>query len=222
LRQNKDCGRLRAKRRRTLETRQKREPARERRAQKTHQPLSVPDLEDVPADISERILAVQEKAGFVPNVFLALARRPDEFRAFFAYHDALMEKQDGLTPAEREMIVVATSNANQCQYCVIAHGAILRIRAKDPLVADQVAVNYAKADITKRQKAMLDFAMKVSSDAGAVGDDDFETLRAHGFDDEDIWDIAAITGFFGLSNRMANVTDMRPNDEFYLMGRQPR
>ncbi len=179
----------------------------------------VPDITDLPDDIRETILAVQKKAGFVPNVFLALAHRPDEFRAFFAYHDALMEKDEGLTKAEREMIVVATSNANQCQYCVIAHGAILRIRAKNPLVADQVAINHAKADITPRQKAMLDFAMKVSSDAGAVDDADFETLRGHDFTDEDIWDIAAITAFFGLSNRMANVTDMRPNDEFYTMGR---
>ena len=193
-----------------------------KQAEKPISRFSVPDFTELPDDIRERIEAVQEKAGFVPNVFVALARRPDEFRAFFAYHDALMEREGGLTPAEREMIVVATSNANQCQYCVIAHGAILRIRAKDPLIADQVAVNYRKADITPRQKAMLDFAMKVSNDAGAVGDADFETLRAEGFDDEEIWDIAAITAFFGLSNRMANVTDMRPNDEFYLMGREPR
>lgn len=179
----------------------------------------VPELSGLPDDIRERILAVQEKAGFVPNVFLALAHRPDEFRAFFAYHDALMEKEGGLSKAEREMIVVATSNANGCQYCVVAHGAILRIRARDPLVADQVAVNYRKADIPARQKAMLDFAMKVSRDAGALGDADFETLRGHGFDDEDMWDITAITAFFGLSNRMANFTSMRPNDEFYLMGR---
>jgi uncharacterized peroxidase-related enzyme len=182
----------------------------------------VPELADLPDDIRTRILAVQEKSGFVPNVFLVLAHRPDEFRAFFAYHDALMDKPGPLSKAEREMIVVATSNANQCQYCVVAHGAILRIRAKDPLVADQVAVNYRKADITPRQKAMLDFAMKVSTQAYAVGDADFATLAGHGFDAEAAWDIAAIAAFFGLSNRMANVTDMRPNDEFYLMGRVPQ
>ena len=179
----------------------------------------VPTLPELPEDIRARILAVQEKAGFVPNVFLALAHRPEEFRAFFAYHDALMEKSGNLTKAEREMIVVATSNANQCQYCVVAHGAILRIRAKNPLIADQVAVNYRKADITPRQKAMLDFAMKVSARAHEVDDHDFETLRQHGFDQDDIWDIAGIAAFFGLSNRMANVTSMRPNDEFYGMGR---
>ncbi len=182
----------------------------------------VPELSDLPADIRERIETVQEKAGFVPNVFLALAHRPDEFRAFFAFHDALMDKEGGLSQAEREMIVVATSNDNACQYCVIAHGAILRIRAKDPLVADQVAVNYRKADIPPRQEAMLDFAMKVSNAAGAVDDADFETLRGHGFSDEDIWDIAGITAFFGLSNRMANFMSMRPNDEFYAMGREAR
>ena len=179
----------------------------------------VPKLEELPEDIRDRILAVQEKAGFVPNVFLTLAHRPDEFRAFFAYHDALMEKEGGLTKAEREMIVVATSNANQCQYCVVAHGAILRIRAKNPLVADQVATNYRKADITPRQKAMLDFAMKVSQRSGEIADADFDALRSHGFSDEDIWDIGAISGFFALSNRMANLISMRPNDEFYLMGR---
>lgn len=182
----------------------------------------VPELSDMPEDIRERILAVQEKAGFVPNVFLVLAHRPEEFRAFFAYHDALMEKPGNLTVAEREMIVVATSNLNQCQYCVVAHGAILRIRAKDPLIADQVAVNYRKADITERQKAMLDFAIKVSMQAYAVGEEDFAALKAHGFDEDDIWDIAAISSFFGLSNRMANVTSMRPNAEFYSLGRQPR
>ena len=182
----------------------------------------VPELKDIPEDIRTRILGVQEKSGFVPNVFLALAHRPDEFRAFFAYHDAIMEKEGGLTKAEREMIVVATSNANQCQYCVVAHGAILRIRAKNPLVADQVAVNYRKADITPKQKAMLDFAMKVAFEAYAINDADFETLRGHGFDDEDIWDIGAISAFFGLSNRMANMTSMRPNDEFYLLGRMPK
>lgn len=180
----------------------------------------VPDISDLPDDIHGRILAVQEKAGFVPNVFVVLARRPDEFRAFFAYHDALMEKESGLSKAEREMIIVATSNANNCLYCVVAHGAVLRIRAKDPLIADQVAVNYRKADISARQMAMLDFAMKVSQDAGDIGDADFETLRGHDFSDEDIWDIAAITSFFGLSNRMANFTSMRPNDEFYTMGRE--
>ncbi|CAG0944529.1 MAG: hypothetical protein EFKGCFLK_00451 [Rhodocyclaceae bacterium] len=182
----------------------------------------VPELKDIPEDIRTRILAVQEKSGFVPNVFLALSHRPDECRAFFAYHDALMEKEGGLTKAEREMIVVATSNANQCQYCVVAHGAILRIRAKNPLVADQVAVNYRKADITPKQKAMLDFAMKVCLRSGEIDDADFERLRGHGFTDEDIWDIGGISAFFGLSNRMANMTGMRPNDEFYLMGRLPK
>src|SRR5512135_80826 len=182
----------------------------------------VPKLEDLPEDIRVRLLAVQEKSGFVPNVFLALAHRPDEFRAFFAYHDALMEKEGGLSRAEREMIVVATSGANNCQYCVVAHGAILRIRAKNPLVADQVAINYRKADITPRQKAMLDFALRVALEAATVGEADFATLRAHGFSDEDIWDIGAIAAFFALSNRMANLTDMRPNDEFYLLGRVPK
>ncbi len=182
----------------------------------------VPELKDIPEDIRSRILAVQEKSGFVPNVFLALSHRPDEYRAFFAYHDALMDKEGGLSRAEREMIVVATSNANQCQYCVVAHGAILRIRAKNPLVADQVAVNYRKADITPKQKAMLDFAMKVCLRSGEINDDDFETLRGHGFTDEDIWDIGAISAFFGLSNRMANMTSMRPNDEFFLLGRVPK
>jgi 4-carboxymuconolactone decarboxylase len=179
----------------------------------------VPEINDLPEDIGQRILAVQEKSGFVPNVFLVLAHRPDEFRAFFAYHDALMEKKGNLTKAEREMIVVATSNANQCQYCVVAHGAILRVRAKNALVADQVAVNYRKADIRPRQRAMLDFAMKVSTQAYAVDDQDFDVLQQHGFDMEDAWDIAGIAAFFGLSNRMANVTSMRPNDEFYSLGR---
>jgi uncharacterized peroxidase-related enzyme len=191
----------------------------------TSRPISrfpVPELKNLPEDMRGRILAVQEKAGFVPNVFLALAHRPAEFRAFFAYHDALMEKEGGLTKAEREMIVVATSGANQCHYCVVAHGAILRVRAKNPLVADQVAVNYRKADITPRQRAMLDFAMKVSRLAEEVGEQDFAPLRALGFSDEDIWDIAAISAFFALSNRMANFLDMRPNDEFYLMGRTPK
>ncbi|NBJ11858.1 peroxidase-related enzyme [Microvirga sp. SYSU G3D207] len=182
----------------------------------------VPEIADLPEDIRSRILAVQEKSGFVPNVFLVLARRPDEFRAFFAYHDALMDKPGGLTKAEREMIVVATSNANQCQYCVIAHGAILRIRAKNPLIADQVAINYRKADITPRQRAMLDFAMKVALEAHAVGDADIAALSAHGFGEEDVWDIAAIAAFFAMSNRLANVSSMRPNDEFYLLGRTER
>ena len=180
---------------------------------------AVPRLEDLPEDVRARILAVQEKSGFVPNVFLSLARRPEEFRAFFAYHDALMEKPGGLSKAEREMIVVATSGANQCQYCVVAHGAILRVRAKNPLLADQVAVNYRKADITPRQTAMLDFAMKVALASQEIGEADFAALRAAGFSDEDAWDIAAIAAFFALSNRMANFSGMRPNDEFYLMGR---
>ena len=179
----------------------------------------VPDINDLDGDIRDRILAVQEKSGFIPNVFLALAHRPDEFRAFFAYHDALMEKPGNLSKAEREMIVVATSNLNQCQYCVVAHGAILRIRAKDPLIADQVAVNYRKADITARQKAMLDFAVKVSQRAYEVDESDLETLRDHGFTEEDAWDMAAISAFFGMSNRLANVTNLRPNDEFYTLGR---
>jgi uncharacterized peroxidase-related enzyme len=183
----------------------------------------VPELKDLPDDIRQTILAVQEKAGFVPNVFLTLAHRPAEFRAFFAYHDALMLKETGsLTKADREMIVTATSAKNSCLYCVVAHGALLRIYAKNPLVADQVAVNHLKADIAPRQRAMLDFAIKVCLDSQAVTDADHAALRVHGFDDEDIWDIAAITAFFGLSNRMANVMSMRPNDEFYLMGRVPR
>jgi uncharacterized peroxidase-related enzyme len=183
----------------------------------------VPELKDLPEDIRTRILEVQDKAGFVPNVFLTLAHRPDEWRAFFAYHDALMLKETGsLTKGEREMIVVATSAANGCLYCVVAHGAILRIYEKKPLVADQVAVNHRKADIPPRQRAMLDFALKVCHDSASVENADFEKLRPHGFSDEDIWDIAAITAFFGLSNRMANVISMRPNDEFYLLGRVPR
>ena len=179
----------------------------------------VPDINNLPDDMKERILAVQEKAGFVPNVFLALAHRPEEFRAFFAYHDALMEKDSGLSLAEREMIVVTTSGANSCLYCVIAHGAVLRIRAKNPLIADQVAVNYRKADISPRERAMLDFAMKVCESGAEVDESDYEALYLHGFSDEDIWDIGAITGFFGLSNRMVNVIGMRPNDEFYTMAR---
>ncbi|WP_431303390.1 peroxidase-related enzyme [Sediminicoccus sp. BL-A-41-H5] len=179
----------------------------------------VPTLAEIPEDIRARLLAVQEKAGFIPNVFLVLARRPEEFRAFMAYHDALMDKPGEITKAEREMIVVATSNANQCQYCVVAHGAILRIRAKDPLIADQVAINYRKADITPRQRAMLDFAMKVAFEAQAVEEADFAMLAEHGLGQEEAWDIAAIAAFFGMSNRMANVTSMRPNAEFYTMGR---
>jgi uncharacterized peroxidase-related enzyme len=182
----------------------------------------IPALDKLPDDIRTRILAVQEKSGFVPNVFLTLAYRPDEFRAFFAYHDALMDKDGGLSKAEREMIVVATSSANQCHYCVVAHGAILRIRAKNPQIADQIAINYRKADITARQKAMLDFAMKVSRAAEEIFEQDFIDIARHGFSDDDIWDIAAISAFFALSNRMANVTGMRPNDEFYMMGRLPK
>jgi uncharacterized peroxidase-related enzyme len=178
-----------------------------------------PALDKLPEDIRTRIMGVQEKSGFVPNVFLSLAYRPDEFRAFFAYHDALMDKPGPITKAEREMIVVATSNANQCQYCVVAHGAILRIRAKNPLIADQIAVNYRKADITPRQRAMLDFAMKVSMQAYEVSDADIEALKRHDFSEDDVWDIAAISAFFGMSNRLANITNMRPNDEFFAMGR---
>ena len=183
----------------------------------------VPELTDLPDDIREKLIAVQDKAGFVPNVFLTLAHRPDEFRAFFLYHDALMLKETGhLTKADREMIVTTTSARNQCLYCVVAHGALLRIYAKNTLVADQVAVNHLKADITPRQKAMLDFAVKVCVESHTVDDADYATLRAHGFDDEDVWDIAAITAFFGLSNRMANVISMRPNDEFFVLGRAAR
>jgi uncharacterized peroxidase-related enzyme len=186
-----------------------------------------PDLNALPQDLRERILQVQEKTGFIPNVFLALARRPAEWRAFFAYHDALMAPEtvgrtSGLTKGEREMIVTATSAANRCLYCVVAHGAILRIYEKKPLVADQVAVNHRKADISPRQRAMLDFAMKVCLHANEIEDADFEALHAHGFDAEDIWDIAAITAFFGLSNRMANFSHMMPNPEFYLLGRVPK
>ena len=187
-----------------------------------------PELKDLPDDIRAKVLEVQEKAGFVPNVFLALARRPAEWRAFFAYHDALMLKETGSNPAgtltkgEREMIVTATSAANKCLYCVVAHGAILRIYEKKPLVADQVAVNYRKADILPRQRAMLDFAMKVCQQSDAIDDADINALHAHGFDDEDAWDIAAITAFFGLSNRMASFSGMQPNPEFYLMGRIPK
>ena len=187
----------------------------------TRYPLA--ELKDLPQDIRDTILAVQEKAGFVPNVFLGLARRPAEWRAFFAYHDALMLKEEGsLTKGDREMIVTTTSARNQCLYCVVAHGALLRIYEKKPLVADQVAVNYRKADITPRQRAMLDFAMKVCDRSHEIDDADFPPLHAHGFDDEDIWDIAAITAFFGLSNRMASFSGMQPNNEFFLMGRVPR
>ena len=182
----------------------------------------VPELDELPEDLRDRIMAVQEKAGFVPNVFLALAHRPNECRAFFDYHDALMLRDGGLSKAEREMIVVSTSGANDCQYCVVAHGAILRIYAKNPLVADQVAINFRKADITDRQRAMLTFAEKVALNSAALEEADYEAVRSHGFDDEDIWDIGAIAAFFAMSNRMANLTAMRPNDEFYLMGRTPR
>ncbi len=183
----------------------------------------VPELMDLPEDMRVRILEVQAKAGFVPNVFLALAHRPAEWRAFMAYHDALLLKDTGtLTKGDREMIIVATSAANQCLYCVVAHGAILRVYEKKPLVADQVAVNYRKADIAPRQRAMLDFAMKVCTASHTIEDADFAALRAHGFSDDDAWDIGAITAFFGLSNRMANLSGMRPNDEFFLMGRMPR
>ncbi|MBK6323197.1 peroxidase-related enzyme [Candidatus Aalborgicola defluviihabitans] len=183
----------------------------------------LPDLNTLPADIQAKILEVQEKAGFVPNVFLAFARRPAEWHAFFAYHDALMLREgSGLSKGDREMIITTTSAANHCLYCVVAHGAILRIYEKKPLVADQVAVNYRKADITPRQRAMLDFAMKVCLHSGTIEDADFTALHAHGFNDEDIWDIGAITAFFGLSNRMANMSGMLPNPEFYLMGRVPK
>ena len=182
----------------------------------------VPALTDLPDDLRAKILAVQDKAGFVPNIFLALAHRPDEFRAFFAYHDALLLRESGLSKSDKEMIIVATSGINRCLYCVVAHGALLRIYEKNPLVADQVAVNHRKADITPRQRAMLDFAVKVTSESHLVGDADFAALREHGFSDDDAWDIAGIAALFGLSNRIANVSSMRPNDEFYLMGRVPR
>jgi uncharacterized peroxidase-related enzyme len=186
-----------------------------------------PEIKDLPDDIRAKVLEVQEKAGFVPNVFLAFARRPAEWRAFFAYHDALMVpesvgRESGLTKGEREMIVTTTSAANNCLYCVVAHGAILRIYEKKPLVADQVAINHRKADISPRQRAMLDFALKVCNQSDQVEDADFAALHAHGFNDEDIWDIAAITAFFGLSNRMASFSGMMPNPEFYLMGRAPK
>ena len=181
--------------------------------------FEIPELKNLPEDIREKILEVQEKSGFVPNVFLALSNRPDEFRAFFSYHDALMEKEDGLSKGEREMIVVATSALNQCIYCVVAHGAILRIREKNPQLADQIATNYRKADITPRQKAMLDFALKVSKNSHEISNTDIEVMQKLGFSNDDIWDIGAISALFALSNRMANLTSMRPNDEFYFLGR---
>lgn len=181
--------------------------------------FAVPELAQIPEDIRLRIEQVQEKSGFVPNVFLALAHRPDEFRAFFAHHDALMDKDSGLSKAEREMIVVATSSANSCQYCVVAHGAILRIRARNPLLADQIAVNYLKADLTARQQLMLDFAMRVARDSGSITDTHIETLLAADFSQDDVWDIGAVAAFFAMSNRLANLAGIRPNDEFYSMGR---
>jgi|TARA_B110000914_G_C15465850_1_gene448225 uncharacterized peroxidase-related enzyme len=181
--------------------------------------FKVPELNELPEDIKQRILAVQEKAGFIPNIFLALAHRPDEFRAFFSYHDALMEKSEGLTKAEREMIVVATSGINQCIYCVVAHGAILRIREKNPLIADQVATNYRKADVTAKQSLMLDFAVKISQQANEVGEPDLQTLRDNGFSMEEIWDIGSIAALFALSNRLANMANIKPNPEFYNMAR---
>jgi len=181
----------------------------------------VPALDALPDDIRQRVIAVHEKAGFIPNVFLAWAYRPAEFRAFFAYHDALLDKDSGLSQAEREMIVVATSSLNHCHYCVIAHGAILRIRARQPLVADQVAVNYLNADLTPRQRAMLDFAVKMAGESHRVNDDDFAALRRHGLTDDDIWDIGSITALFALSNRVANLMALKPNAEFYTMGRVP-
>jgi uncharacterized peroxidase-related enzyme len=191
-------------------------------AQKPISRFPVPDINTLPQDLKDRIAEVQAKAGFVPNVFLTLAHRPDELRAFFAYHDALMLKPGGLTKGEREMIVVATSAANNCLYCVVAHGAIVRIYEKAPLIADQIAANYLKADITPRQRLMLRFALKVCRQSDELIEADFDELREAGFSDEDIWDIGAITAFFGMSNRLANMTSMRPNDEFYLMGRAPR
>jgi uncharacterized peroxidase-related enzyme len=182
----------------------------------------IPRLEDLPGDVRDRIVAVQEKSGFIPNVFLALAHRPDEFRAFFAYHDALMDKKGGLTKAEREMIVVATSAANHCRYCIVAHGAILRIRAKDPLLADHVAINYRQADLSPRHRAMLDYALKVAERSYLVDDADAARLRDHAFSDDDVWDIGAIAALFAMSNRLANMMDLRPNDEFYVMGRERR
>ena len=182
----------------------------------------IPDINKLPDDIKERILEVQEKSGFIPNVFLAFTHRPDEFRAFFAYHDALMIKESGLSKGEREMIVVATSGLNECIYCVVAHGAILRIREKDPLIADQIATNYRKPDISARQRAMLDFAVKVSRSAQEVSEQDIENLMKQGFTEEDVWDIGSISALFALSNRIANMAGIRPNDEFYSMGREAK
>jgi len=182
----------------------------------------IPDINELPDDLKERVLAVQEKAGFIPNIFLALTHRPDEFRAFFSYHDALMERESGLSKAEREMIVVATSGLNQCIYCVVAHGAILRIREKNQLIADQVATNYQKADINDRQKVMLDFAVKVSQKSYEVDENDIKALQHQGFSEEDVWDIGSISALFALSNRIANMAGIRPNDEFYTMGRNER
>ncbi|MDC0222417.1 peroxidase-related enzyme [Gammaproteobacteria bacterium] len=182
----------------------------------------IPDINELPKDLQDKILDVQDKAGFIPNIFLALTHRPDEFRAFFAFHDALMEKESGLSKAEREMIVVATSGLNQCIYCVVAHGAILRIREKNPLIADQIATNYRKADISDRQKALLDFAIKVSQKSAEVTESDINILQKQGFSKDDVWDIGAITALFALSNRIANMAAIRPNDEFYLMGRTER
>ena len=182
----------------------------------------IPDINELPKDLQDKILDVQDKAGFIPNIFLALTHRPDEFRAFFAFHDALMEKESGLSKAEREMIVVATSGLNQCIYCVVAHGAILRIREKNPLIADQIASNYRKADISDRQKALLDFAIKVSQKSAEVTESDINILQKQGFSKDDVWDIGAITALFALSNRIANMAAIRPNDEFYLMGRTER
>jgi uncharacterized peroxidase-related enzyme len=213
---------MRASRRGRRDVSMRQNPARDAVTQLPISRYPPPELADLPQDIRERIAAVQEKSGFVPNVFLALARRPDEFRAFFAYHDALMEKSGGLSKAEREMIVVATSGVNNCQYCVVAHGAILRIRAKNPLIADQVAVNYRKADLAPRQKAMLDFAVKVAERSHAIDDADYEELDSHGFSDDDAWDIAAIASMFAMSNRLANAFSIRPNDDFYGMGRESR
>jgi uncharacterized peroxidase-related enzyme len=201
------------------------EPKESESVSDTHRPISrfpIPDLEALPEDVRERIQEVQEKTGFIPNVFLALARRPAEFRAFFDYYDALMRKDGGLSKDEREMIVVATSATNRCTYCVVSHGALLRIFSGHPLLGEQVAVNYREAELSERHKAMLAFAVKVAGDSAAVGETDFQRLREHGFDDEAIWDVGAITAFFALSNRMANLVAMRPNDEFYTLGREPR
>ena len=184
--------------------------------------FSIPELESLPVDIQAMLAELYEKAGFIPNVYLTLAHRPDELRAFFAYHDALMTRESGLSKAEKEMIVIATSAHNECLYCIISHGALLRIYSKKPMLSDQIAANYRKADITDRQKAMLDFAVKICNQSSQIDDSDFAMLNAHGFSDEDIWDIGGISAFFGLSNRMANLTSMRPNDEFYSMGRHPR